>query len=234
MVNYEALPLFPLHVVLYPDMPLPLHIFEPRYKEMIKRCREEKSQFGIVLIKNDADNSTVPVSYNVGTTARITQYEELSDGRINIEVVGETRFRITEIYRNRPYLTASVEPFWEIATDPYELKPAHEKVSGLFRTYLRSLLAMTNRSLGLVRLPSEPEFLSYAIASVLQIPMSDKQGLLEIVTTETRLRRETDILQHEILAQQDLNNLISKPHGAKQAKITPMNYRNYSNLICRN
>lgn len=50
MVNYDDLPLFPLHVVLFPDMPLPLHVFEPRYREMILRCREQKSPFGITLI----------------------------------------------------------------------------------------------------------------------------------------------------------------------------------------
>ena len=56
MVNYDDLPLFPLHVVLFPDMPLPLHVFEPRYREMILRCREEKSPFGITLIQSGGED----------------------------------------------------------------------------------------------------------------------------------------------------------------------------------
>ena len=111
MVNYDALPLFPLHLVLYPEMPLPLHIFEPRYREMITRCREDNIPFGVVLIQQGEETGEDAIPSVVGTTAQITQHEELPDGRMNIEVVGETRFRIREVHDSQPFLSARVEPF---------------------------------------------------------------------------------------------------------------------------
>lgn len=204
MVNYDDLPLFPLHVVLYPDMPLPLHIFEPRYRKMVQRCREENAPFGVVLIQNgkEAGNGAIPCSS--GTTARITVAEEMSDGRLNIEVVGETRFRIIETFNHRPYLTAKVEPFWEQTTDPLLLQSPFDTAGGLFKTYLKTLFALRGRSLSTLQLPQEPEYLSYAIASVLQIALGEKQRLLEMTATERRLQREIALLGEEIEAQATL------------------------------
>ena len=201
MVNYDDLPLFPLHVVLYPEMPLPLHIFEPRYREMILRCREENTPFGISLIQNGDEAGREAIPLRVGTTARIDQYEEMPDWRMNILVIGETRFRIQQTHTRHPYLAAQVEPFWELATDPLLLQAPFDTVSGLFKTYLRALFAMSGRRLSTLQLPQEPECLSFAIASVLQVSLSVKQELLEIRATETRLQREIEILQEEIEAQ---------------------------------
>ena len=180
MVDYDDLPLFPLHVVLFPDMPLPLHIFEPRYREMVMRCREENSPFGVVLIQDGEEEGGQAVAHLVGTTARITQFEEMEDGRMNILVFGETRFRVTRTSYDKPYLSASVEPLDEAEDDPVRVEPATEAVAGLFKKYLRALFAMTGRSLGALQLPQEPAYLSYAVASVLQVPLAEKQSLLEI------------------------------------------------------
>ena len=208
MINYDDIPLFPLHVVLFPDMPLPLHIFEPRYREMILRCREEKSQFGITLIQNGADIGAEAVPRQVGTMARIAQYEEMPDGRMNILVFGETRFRIMRTFHDKPYLSASVEPFREEAgAFPY-LQPAFDSVVGLFRTYLQGLFAMTGRTLSTLQLPQEPEYLSYAVASVLQVPAHEKQSLLEMTETDRRLQREIEILKLEIEAQNMLQAVV--------------------------
>lgn len=193
MVNYDDLPLFPLHVVLYPDIPLPLHIFEPRYRLMITRCREENSPFGIALIQGGETDTPHPT----GTTARITQYEERPDGRMNIVVVGETRFHIRETHRHRPYLTGQVEPFWEQPASAETLGPAAQEAAGLFRDYLKTLCALTGRALSALQLPQEPEYLSYAIASTLQISLPEKQRLLEMTATDARLRREIEILRRE-------------------------------------
>lgn len=207
MVNYEDLPLFPLHVVLFPDMPLPLHIFEPRYRELVLRCREEKSPFGIVLLEDSQEGSAPSLPYTVGTTARITQYEELPDGRMNILVFGETRFQIEQTRLEQPYLSAQVEPFWEEAADVTQIQSTVEDVGKLFKTYLSDLFAMSGRALSTLQLPSDPEFLSYAVASVLQVPLSEKQMLLMMTSTEERLARETDILLEEIAAQKLLQNI---------------------------
>ena len=203
MVNYDDLPLFPLHVVLFPDMPLPLHIFEPRYRELVMRCREENSPFGVVLIQ-DGEEGDQAIPHLIGTTARITQFEEMPDGRMNILVFGETRFRVTRASHDKPYLSAKVEPLDEETGDPQQVQPAAEAVAGLFKKYLRALFAMTGRSLSALQLPQEPAYLSYAVASVLQVPLSDKQGLLEITGTTQRLEHEAEILRVELEAQDAL------------------------------
>ena len=208
MKNCDDLPLFPLHVVLFPDMPLPLHIFEPRYREMILRCREEKSQFGITLIQNGAEIGAEAVPRQIGTLARIAQYEEMPDGRMNILVFGESRFRITRTFHDKPYLSASVELISEEPSGSEALETAFASVASLFRTYLQALFAMTGRTLSTLQLPQEPEYLSYAVASVLQVPPLEKQALLELTDTERRLQREAEILQMEIEAQEVMQSVV--------------------------
>ena len=208
MVNYDDIPLFPLHVVLFPDMPLPLHIFEPRYREMILRCREENAPFGVTLIQSGADIGAEAVPRQVGTLARIAQYEELPDGRMNILVFGEGRFRITRTMHDKPYLSASVTLISEGEAGDGQFQDAFDEVAVLFRTYLESLFAMTGRTLSTLQLPQDPEFLSYAIASVLQVPPPEKQTLLEMTDTGRRLRREIEILTTEIEAQSLLQDVV--------------------------
>ncbi len=204
MVNYDDLPLFPLHVVLFPDMPLPLHIFEPRYREMVMRCREENSPFGVVLIQNGEEEGVEAIPYLVGTTARIAQYEEMPDGRMNILVFGETRFRVTRALHDKPYLSAKVEPLDEESDELGRVQPAAEAVADLFKKYLRALFAMTGRSLSALQLPQEPANLSYAVASVLQVPLAEKQGLLEIAGATRRLEHEAELLRAELETQEAL------------------------------
>ena len=208
MLNYDDLPLFPLHVVLFPDMPLPLHIFEPRYREMVMRCREENSPFGVVLIQNGDEQGNQADPHLVGTTARITQFEEMPDGRMNILVFGENRFRVTRALYNKPYLSAEVELIDEEMDDPGRLKPAAEAVAALFKKYLRALFAMTGRSLSALQLPQEPAYLSYAVASVLQVPLAEKQSLLEIAGTAHRLEHEAEMLRAEIEAQEAMQEAL--------------------------
>ena len=208
MVNYDDLPLFPLHVVLFPDMPLPLHIFEPRYREMILRCRELNSPFGIVLLDENTQVGSKAQANSVGTTARITQYEELPDGRMNILVFGETRFQISNTLDHQPYLSAQVQPFWEEASAAEQICSAAETVGELFKKYLRALFAMSGRSLSTLQLPQDPEYLSYAVASVLQVPLFEKQALLAMTSTAGRLERETEILREELEAQETFQAIV--------------------------
>lgn len=214
MANYDDLPLFPLHVVLFPDMPLPLHIFEPRYREMVMRCREENSPFGVILIRDGEEIGAQPVPHRVGTTARITQYEEMADGRMNILILGETRFRVTRAAHDKPYLSAQVELLKEEAGDPRLVQPAAEAVAGLFKKYLRALLAMTGRSLSALQLPQEPAELSYAVASVLQVSLAEKQNLLEMTGTGRRLEHEAELLRAEIETQDALRRALGTPSEA--------------------
>src|SRR5919206_5035298 len=105
----RELPLFPLHVVLFPGMRLPLHIFEDRYKLMIGTCMVTDETFGVALIRSGQEVGGPAEVFRVGTTARIASMERLPQGRMNLVVVGGERFRIVERLQTQPYLLGSVE-----------------------------------------------------------------------------------------------------------------------------
>ena len=103
------LPLFPLHTVLFPGMPLPLHIFESRYKQMIDYCLKENSTFGVSLIHRGSEAfGPLAEPHKIGCTARIIEVQPLDDGRLNIVTVGERRFRIHSLNFDMPYLLGKV------------------------------------------------------------------------------------------------------------------------------
>src|SRR6266581_4222027 len=106
------IPLFPLpNLVLFPNIVVPLHIFEERYKLMINTCVERDEAFGLVLLRGGAAEENEGSIHRVGVTARIVQVERLEDGRMNILIEGEDRFRIYRFTQQTPYWKASVEFF---------------------------------------------------------------------------------------------------------------------------
>src|SRR5580700_933823 len=115
----EELPLFPLNTVLFPYASVQLHVFEDRYREMVRTCLEFDRPFGIVLIRAGSEVSRHVDPYMVGTAVRIVQAETYDDGRMDIQVQGERRFRIRELDDwTRPYLLGRVEPVVEHAIEP--------------------------------------------------------------------------------------------------------------------
>ncbi len=114
------LPLFPLSLVLLPGEPVPLHIFEPRYKDMVRVCLDEDRPFGIV-------HATATGVAEVGCTARIRRVvQRYDDGRLDIVVVGEERFRVVDVCRDHAYLCAETEPVDD--ADPSVSQAARERV----------------------------------------------------------------------------------------------------------
>src|SRR5438445_13035426 len=95
------LPLFPLNVVLFPHMPLPLHVFEPRYRQMIGDCLEEGHSFGVVAIEEGSESGPA-TPYDVGTLAKIVRIDRLDDGRMNLLVMGAARFDVMRAGDHRP------------------------------------------------------------------------------------------------------------------------------------
>ena len=102
------LPLFPLNLVLFPGMRLPLHIFEERYKTMISNCIERKTPFGVLLIKEGREAGGPAEPFRIGTTARITQNTQLEGGRLNILTIGEKRFELVEILSSTPFMVGNL------------------------------------------------------------------------------------------------------------------------------
>ena len=207
------IPLFPLNTVLFPGWPMPLHIFEPRYLEMVRYCTEEKSPFGILLIKQGkAERDTAVVPHNVGCMVNITQMEQLEDGRLLIMAVGQERFRVRSLSRQKPYLVGEVErmPYLPEKTAP--LQTAVDNLHPLVLSYLNQLTTLAdNVEFDPTQIPTEPEALSHMAASLLQVSLETKQSMLEAKKISNLLnfltqqyRREIDILKQ--FPQQDMGN----------------------------
>ena len=106
----DVIPIFPLQTVLFPGMLLPLHIFEERYRQMVRDCMDGDDTFGVTLIRSGSEVGAPAVPHEIGTLARIVRLDPLEDGRFFLVALGEERFRIRELRTERPYLQASVEP----------------------------------------------------------------------------------------------------------------------------
>ncbi len=176
---YE-LPLFPLNTVLFPNMPIALHIFEPRYKLMIEQCLDDDQPFGVVLIREGVEAfSALADPHPIGCTAQITQVERLPDGRMNIVAVGGERFQIHALSHEKPYLTGTVETFPLASDAPYSLTDDGQRLRPLVERYL-GLLAQVSDEIEFEpeNLPDDPIMLGYLAAALLQVPTEQKQTLL--------------------------------------------------------
>ncbi len=171
------LPLFPLDVVLFPGMPLSLHIFEERYKQMIRYCLEKDHSFGIVLNREDDKNFG---AHWVGCTAKISDMQSLAQGRMNIQVVGMQRFRIRVLDTHLPYLTGQVDLLPALYLPSDKTQPSIKVLRPQMLTYLRQIASITEGNILPETLPTELLPLTYLGCVVLQIPHSEKQGLLEM------------------------------------------------------
>jgi len=200
------LPLFPLNVVLFPGMRMPLHIFEERYKAMIGECLEREQPFGVVLIKEGKEVGDPAEPFRTGTSARITQVARLEEGRMNIVTHGERRFELVDVTQQRPYLVGLVRYLDEAAGDvpPELLAEVREGQTKL----LRHLAALAGGWVAKVEVPEEPVQLSFAaiatLASTIDLPAQLRQRLLEAPTARERLKLLMPIIHRgdQILQQQ--------------------------------
>ena len=198
------LALFPLNLVLFPGMPLPLHIFEERYKAMIGECRDIDQPFGVVLIKEGLEVGDPADPFMTGTSARIIQVEQLDDGRMNILTQGERRFKVVEITQKVPHLVGRVLYLNEEPGDTPA--PALAEIIEGYSAYLRNIEALSGGWTANAQLPQDPVLLSYALAGSLDIPTGVRQQILESATAAHRLevlapllKRGNEILQEEVV-----------------------------------
>jgi len=187
----EEMPLFPLNTVLFPYAQIHLHIFEERYRDMIRLCIEQDRPFGIVLIRSGEELGE-PDPYLVGTAARVREIlHTYPDGRMDINVQGERRFRIRELDESLPYLVGRVEPVIEHPIEDQDraeelLAQAREEAEILIRRHFERQEFNVQ-----IVFPPDPVALSFTIANMLTIDNLEKQRMLE--TTDT-LERVEDLL----------------------------------------
>ena len=192
----RSLPLFPLNTVLFPGASLPLQIFEERYKRLLQDCLDHDSRFGIVLIKSGDEVGQPAIPHPVGTVAHITQVNEIRGDRFFVAVTGERRFKINTITRHRPYITADVSVLPDI--DSEEARPQSEAIRQQLNEYLSLITGLQGGWTSEVRTSRDPASLSYYIAETLLIDLSEKQQLLEIPSTASRLESEAEVLRRDI------------------------------------
>jgi Lon protease-like protein len=187
----RELPLFPLNVVLFPGMQLPLHIFEERYKVMIGTCMVTDKTFGVALISSGEEVGGRAEVREIGTAARIVHIDRLPDGRMNLLAVGVERFRILARLDDQPYAVGKVEALPELPGE--QLDGLEQRVAQRFRRYLLSQ-GLSDDEVAKLDLPTDPVSLSYVVAATLRLPVTDRQQLLEENFAAVRLRRELAFL----------------------------------------
>jgi hypothetical protein len=219
----EMLPLFPLGTVLYPGLLLPLHIFEERYRQLVRDLLAdgEGPRFGVVAIREGRETGVSGVSalYPVGCTAVLRQVQKYPDGRYDIITVGVQRFRLLAVDESRPYLRGEVELLPEEAGDPAEAQLAARAVRPAFSDYLRALASLAQHDpqqagaadagaagngepadpggVPSPDLPAAPVALSYVIAALMVVDLPDKQALLAEPDAVGRLAAERAMLAKE-------------------------------------
>ncbi|MYE07129.1 MAG: hypothetical protein F4Y04_07930, partial [Chloroflexi bacterium] len=166
------LPLFPLQIVVFPGESVPLHIFEPRYRQLVKDTLQTGEPFGIVLTRRTRQQPTQEdrePTHDIGCTVRMESNEAFPDGRFNIGCIGERRFRIVEKLGERPYWVADVEYLEDPSdSESTEAYTAHEATSVLYREHLGLALALQNSWQRSYRLPGRPNPLVNHVASSIE------------------------------------------------------------------
>jgi len=193
----HLLPLFPLHTVLFPGMALPIRVFEPRYRRMLDDClRGADRSFGVVLIREGREVGGGADPHRVGTMAYVEEVKPLADGTLAVSTEGRGRFRVLELMRERPYLSAMVETLDEPLGEG-DVDAVAEQVRTAAQHTLKRLLALNSEWVRSVPLPRNPLKLAYAIAERLPLDLPVRQELLEAATVQRRLELELPILAAE-------------------------------------
>jgi hypothetical protein len=197
----EMLPLFPLGAVLYPGMLLPLHIFEERYRQLVRDLLDgpDTRRFGVIAIRKGRETGIDGVHslYEVGCTATLRRVDRHDDGRFDIVTVGSQRFRLRGLDETRPYLQGEVEMLADEPVDPASAGPAVHVVQAAFREYLDALIEWGGAVVRLEDLPDEPTLLSFIIAAAMVIDLPERQTLLAESDTLRRLALERAMLSRE-------------------------------------
>jgi len=199
------LPLFPLATVLYPGLPIPLHIFEERYREMFARVLDGDRRFGVMAIARGYEVGDQPEHHSVGCVAEVREIHCYPDGRLDVLAWGEHRFRIERVTQPVPYIVADVTVLPEPAgTDAGRLVA---RAGWLFTRYLSIMLKFASEAAETEQLevPEDPVAASFLIAAGLQIELADKQQLLAAETAAERLRAELRLLRRELALLEHLN-----------------------------
>jgi Lon protease-like protein len=187
----EELPIFPLSTVLFPGAILPLHIFEERYKAMMRYAIENSGQFG-VSFRDDASigRESQPEIGSVGCAAKIYAVMPLEEGKMNVLSTGLMRYRIVGFKQVVPFLIAKIETFGDDTEEESDLTRLYSDTRELAQKFLEAVRSLSDSgSTPAMELPEEAEAFSLLVASAVPLEDESKQALLETTSTKARLTR---------------------------------------------
>lgn len=221
--DVRELPVFPLPVVLFPGVPLPLHIFESRYRQMISDVRDGNSLFGLSYFDSSASEKDFPPEGHVGCVAEVTETQSLPDGRSNILTVGLIRYRVEDyIERGDSYLVGRVSFFEDEEEQPESLSESSREVAEIFTRIARAVRIINDERAGLPDISdTDPQRLSFLVAAAMEIETDVKQELLELRSTSERLKRLSDMLGRAVTRYEERARMheLAKGNGHSGKKI---------------
>ena len=215
--------MFPLPLVLIPNELLPLHIFEPRYQQLLRDVSLERNIFGVTLFEPQEFSPEKPEIGSIGCAAEVRDVQAMPDGRSNILTIGLARYRLLGyIESGDPYLVGDVEFFEDLTEDPEILQPLADKVFGLFERIAEAAHILSGERGSFPQIPkSEPEALSFLIASALNLEKELKYQLLATRSTVERLSRLSEILEKAVIKMENSAeiNRIARTNGHSKTKL---------------
>jgi Lon protease-like protein len=191
------LPLFPLGLVLFPGVSVPLHLFEPRYRQLLTDIRDGDRRFGIVCGIAGVPERQLP-SGRVGCVAEVTDIEMLPDGRANIVVHGRERFALQRLLPDdMPYLMADVEVIADtVEASPVVLAVLADEVASHFRRVVHAVRTLNDDDTGTMpSMPDDPAQLAWSIASLIDVDLEQRQRLLAERSPSARLEQMNAVLR---------------------------------------
>jgi Lon protease-like protein len=196
VTSARVIPLFPLSSVLVPGLVLPLHVFEPRYRQLLadlEDTAEDDRGFGVIAIREGHEVGTdgVRALHDVGTFASLREVAALPDGRADIVTVGTQRFRPVRLIEGKPYAQAEVEWLEEGPGD--SPAPLARSLAERFQSYRELLTDEEDET----ELPDDPRVLSYLVGAAVVADLATRQGFLEAPDDSERMRAELAFLRQE-------------------------------------
>jgi len=217
------IPLFPLPLVMLPGELLPLHIFEDRYRKMLKDVESEHHLFGITLFEPSEAIAEKPAAGTVGCVAEVREVETLPDGRSNILVLGLLRYRLIDyVDTGEPYLVGDVEFFEDEKEDAAPLEPLADEVFALFGRMAKAAFKMSGSRGTLPEIKrADPEALSFLITAAFNFDNDKKYSLLEMTSTTKRLQQLREILLKTVAQMEETADIqaVSRSNGHSTKKI---------------
>src|ERR1051325_2663963 len=221
----RELPIFPLPVVLFPGMPMPLHIFEERYRKMLADIRAGDNLFGLSYFDASSSDKDMPPAGHVGCVAEVTESQALPDGRSNILAVGVVRYEAESyIERGDSYLVVRPSYFEDEREDEAALTVNSRDAANMFMRVANSIRVMNDERGNLPDISdTDPQKLSFLGAAPMEIESETKQILLELRSTSERLNRLRDLLMGVVGNYEERARLHSiakgNGHGGKKIEV---------------